>query len=150
MPEEEVKTVRVLFTDKTKDIPVTVWDSYQKKDVKLNPDGIVSEQFAKELLHSFSTYKIIEKDEIVDKSAYPIRSDYMQKDLEDVFKKLTPNERETFLEMGEKLIADRNKKAEDTSQTQVASEVTEPEPEEEVISEDNGKPDNSTENEIPD
>ena len=124
----DVKTVRILFTDKTKDIPVTLYDSYLKQTVILNPDAIVSEEYAKELLRSFSCYAQIGKDENVDKSGYKIRPDYMQDKLKFNFDKLTPNEKEVLVGIAEKMFAERNKKVEDENQTQVASEVVEPPP----------------------
>lgn len=120
---EDIKTMRICLIDKTKDIPITLYDSYLKSTVRLNPDALVSEEYGKELLKSYSCYKQIGKDEIVDKTGYLIRPDYMQKDLDDIFKKLNPNEREYLVAEAEKLIADRDKKADTNSQTQVANEI---------------------------
>lgn len=125
MPEtEEIKTMRILLTDKSKDIPISLYDGYLKANVKLNPDGLVSEQYGEELLRSYSCYAKIEKDAVVNRDGYKIREDYMKHELDNNFSKLLPDERERLNSIAEELIKHRGGGA-IASETQVASEVVE-------------------------
>lgn len=95
--EDNIKTVRMIVKpgfDKEGNpnvtIPKTLNDPYLKKTVELNPDAVVSEDYANAYTKSYAGYEIVGNDYVADKSKYLINENYREPEIAAEVDNLTP------------------------------------------------------------
>lgn len=102
------KLVTVIFLDKTKELPVAVIDSFQPKNadgspvtVELAPNGDMSEQLADKLIKTYpQQYAIYDKvvHGAISKQGYKIAKNYRKPQYDNLFDKLTSDEKDSVIE----------------------------------------------------
>jgi hypothetical protein len=120
LADVKVKTVRVkLIAKKDKDgnptteIPYLVNDPNLHQTVELNPDGILSEDFAKAHMALYAKFEVIGAKDEVNKDEYVYTKEYREHDIIGLIPKLTPEQKDTLFGLAKDMIAENEKKAAD-------------------------------------